>query len=418
MRRGVQFPMNANMRLALVLSACLATGLSVSCSHSEKRALGYEDEKATVNTVTGRDVVVPRGWDAKSAAAYLDDREVWWMNWQGAARDHETFCVSCHTVVPYLLSRPTLRKQLGEEGPTTSERRLVANVRRRVEMWKDMAPYYDDQDYGPHKAAESRATEAVLNSFILANEDIEAGKLSDTTRVAFSNMWALQLTYGEAKGAWQWQVFDLKPWESRGSQFYGAALAALAVGTAPESYRGTPEIQANLKMLIDYLKDNANEQSPLNRVTLLWASTKLPGLITSRQEQEIIDEMLAKQQSDGGWSLSSVALTWRDLNLESLFGKWKRDDGTSQEVQSDALATGFILFALEEAGVSRPKIQMKRGLDWLVQHQDRTDGSWMAYSLNKRRVPSSNVGRFMTDAATAFTVLALSETNHIDTSTH
>jgi squalene-hopene/tetraprenyl-beta-curcumene cyclase len=418
MRRGVQFQMNANMRLAFVLSACFASGLSVSCSHTEKRALGYEDEKATVNSVSGRDAVIPSGWDARGAAAYLDDREVWWMNWQGAARDHETFCVSCHTVVPYLLSRPALRKQLEEDGPTTSERRLGANVRKRVEMWKDMAPYYDDKDNGPHKAAESRATEAVLNAFILANEDAEAGKLSDTARTAISNMWALQLTDGESKGAWQWQVFDLKPWESRGSQYYGAALAALAVGTAPEGYRGTPEIQTNVKMLVDYLRGKANEQSPINRVTLLWASTKLPGLITSQQKQAIIDEMQAKQQSDGGWSLSSVALTWRDLNLESLFGKWKRDDGTPQEVRSDALATGFILFALEEAGASRSKVQMKRGLDWLVQHQDRTDGSWTAYSLNKRRVPSSNVGRFMTDAATAFTVLALSETNRSDASTH
>jgi squalene-hopene/tetraprenyl-beta-curcumene cyclase len=410
--------MNVNMRLAYVLSACLASGLLVSCSHTEKRALGYEDEKATLRSVNGYDAVVPSGWDAKKAAAYLDDREVWWMNWQGAARDHETFCVSCHTVVPYLLSRPTLRKQLAEQGPTTYERRLLANVTKRVEMWKDMAPYYDDQDYGPHKAAESRATESVLNSFILANEDAQTGKQSEAASAAFRNMWALQLTGGDAKGAWQWQEFELKPWESRGSQYYGAALAALAVGTAPEGYRGTPEIQTNVKMLIDYLQGKANEQSPLNRVTLLWASTKLPGLITSQQKQAIIDEMLAKQRSDGGWSLSSVALTWRDLNLESLFGKWKRDDGTPQEVQSDALATGFVLFALEKAGVPCQQSQLQHGLDWLVRRQDRTDGSWTAYSLNKRRVPSSNVGRFMTDAATAFTVLALSDANRLDASTH
>jgi hypothetical protein len=106
--------------------------------------------------------------------------------------------------------------------------------------------------------------------------------------------------------------------------------------------------------------------------------------------------------------MTSIALTWRNLDLESLFGGWKRDDGTPQEVQSDGLATGFIIFVFEEAGVSRQNDQVKRGLDWLASHQNKADGSWTAYSLNKRRVSTSNVGRFMSDAATAFAVLALS----------
>ena len=59
-------------------------------------------------------------WNAKSAAAYLDARAQWWQTWPKAARDHETFCVSCHTTLPYALSRTALRNglrnALGNEG--------------------------------------------------------------------------------------------------------------------------------------------------------------------------------------------------------------------------------------------------------------------------------------------------------------
>jgi hypothetical protein len=36
-------------------------------------------------------------WNAKAAAAYLDQRMAWWVDWSNAQRDHQTFCISCHT---------------------------------------------------------------------------------------------------------------------------------------------------------------------------------------------------------------------------------------------------------------------------------------------------------------------------------
>jgi len=52
------------------------------------------------------------GWDPKAAASYLDGRANWWVAWPSAARDHETFCISCHTGMPYAIARPADRKSV------------------------------------------------------------------------------------------------------------------------------------------------------------------------------------------------------------------------------------------------------------------------------------------------------------------
>src|SRR5947209_5377092 len=73
-------------------------------------------------------------WSPKAAAAYLDQRAEWWMGWRGAARDRGTFCISCHTALPYALSRAALRDAKADDDPSDSERRLVDNVTKRVRL--------------------------------------------------------------------------------------------------------------------------------------------------------------------------------------------------------------------------------------------------------------------------------------------
>jgi len=79
------------------------------------------------------------------------------------------------------------------------------------------------------------------------------------------------------------------------------------------------------------------------------------------------------------------------------------------EGKSDGLATGLVTLALERAGVSRDNAKLKHGLSWLMTNQNTAEGFWPASSVNKRRHVSSDTGRFMSDAATAFAVLALTE---------
>jgi squalene-hopene/tetraprenyl-beta-curcumene cyclase len=337
------------MKAGLHLTEALLTGVALAgmlaCSHSPAR--------------------ISTSWDPKAAASYLDYRENWWAGWTGSARDHGTYCVSCHTALPYALARPTLRAELAEPGPSSTEQSLVQNVTKRVRLWKDIGPYYSDQKY-IGKTEESRGTEAVLNALILAKYDAGRGELSEDTRAAFEDMWALQQNAGKNAGAWHWLQFDEEPWRESWSQ------------------------------------------STINRIFLLWASTKLSGLLNAEEQKAIVKEVLSRQQADGGWRLASIAWSWNAWSPRSLFQVWFREDGTPMEGRSDGLATGLITLVLQEYGVPGSNPQLQRGLVWLMSNQ-ATEGSWPALSINKKRNPSSDTGRFMSDAATAFAVLSLAE---------
>ena len=337
----------------------------------------------------------PDTWNRESAAVYLDARQGWWMDWPTAARDHGIACVSCHTTTPYALARTALRTGPTGTQPAAVERRLLDNVERRVTAWHEVEPYYSDEQYRAGKTSESRGTEAILNALILANRDARAGSLSETTRQAFDNLWALQVPTGNAAGAWPWLNFRLEPWETQAAQYYGAALAAVAVGSAPGGYDSTPAIRTHVTRLREYLQREADTQHLFNRLTALWASAVLPGALDKRQRQAIIDETRRLQREDGGWSLSSL-------------GTFERSDGTQLDTNSDGYATGLVTYAWQRAGVSRADVGLENGLVWLRQHQD-ADGSWPASSLNKDRDPTSDRGRFMRDVATAYAVLALTE---------
>ena len=141
----------------------------------------------------------------------------------------------------------------------------------------------------------------------------------------------------------------------------------------------------------------------------MWASVKLPGLLEAQQQQAIVKEVLSKQQADGGWELSSLAYPQTGWGISRFLRTWIRGDGTSQERRSDAYATGLIMLVLPQAGIDWNSAPLRRGISWLMNGQNPSDGSWPSYSLNKRRNPSSDTGRFMTDAATAYAVLALTQ---------
>src|SRR5262249_39844515 len=119
-------------------------------------------------------------WDGGSAARYLDSRAAAWFAYPGADRGRgadKVSCVSCHTLLPFALARPVGRRTSGEARPAELEQRVLEQVRRRVAHWDELDTprfklFYDFDD---DKKVESRGTEAVLSTLILARDDRHRG---------------------------------------------------------------------------------------------------------------------------------------------------------------------------------------------------------------------------------------------------
>lgn len=329
-------------------------------------------------------------WNARLAEQYMDSRQKEWAAWPNALVSG-VVCVSCHSGLPYLVSRPALRQSLGEKsGPTLYEDLLVEGTRATVfrtdakELFGGLKGPLIDQVY---------AAVSVVSAVVIAMEDAPRGKLSPEGEKAFERMWSIQLKEGPGQGAWLWSDYNLDPWETKDSVAYGAALGALATGLAPGDYQARPEIRRNVAALTAYLRaEQAN--TPLhNRLFLLWASSKLHGLLSNADKAAILAELGRKQEADGGWTLGSL-------------GPWNQHDAAPPSVGSNSYATALAAFALEQAGLKASDPVLSRALTWLRTHQN-SDGYWPAESMNHKHAAGTIPEKFMSDAATGYATAAL-----------
>jgi len=346
--------------------------------------------------VVRADAATPRepAWDAAAAAHYLDTRLDWWRHWPKAARDHDTSCISCHTALPHVLARPSLRMSLHETARSPAELAMFDDVTKRVYMWHDIDPFYTDQKNGMPKSGESRGVESVLNALFLVTRDNERGLFGTDTRQAFAQMWSMQIQTGEMKGGFPWLNFHLEPWESPSATYWGATLAALAVARAPAAYAADPAVVPQIDLLRTYLRGGLTGQSLYSRALILIADSELHGIADPAQRAAIVADLAAAQGADGGWSLPALA-------------PWQRVDKSPLPTESDGYATAIVAFALREAALPAGAAPLAKAKRWLIAHQDKATGAIPAKSINKDRKVTTDAYLFMTDHATGIAALVL-----------
>ncbi len=278
------------------------------------------------------DIVVPKAsadesirgrFSLPQAVQYLDHGA---LAWSGSRK-----CISCHTTGTYMLVRPALTAQAGPP-PKEMRQRYIAALKDLASMKRD-----DLQQL-------TRPGQVIYAAAGLAEWDAHVAKsLSPETKQALALMFELQQKSGT------WRTLDCwPPYES--DAFHEATVAAIAVADAPGWLKNLQDssLRAGVDRLKQYLR-TARPPHDYGRVLLLWASARMPDLLTKDQQRTLVEMIERHQRDDGGWSIRTFAAP-EEWGRGNRAAKLRREPEFNHPT-SDGHMTGMALLALREAGV-------------------------------------------------------------------
>ena len=125
---------------------------------------------------------------------------------------------------------------------------------------------------------------------------------------------------------------------------------------------------------------------------LAWCSVRIEGIATEEQRKQTLDELLALQLDDGGWSTAGFLTDWKGLT---------RGDGKPLNTKtSDGYGTGLVMVIARELGVPADDARLQRGIKWIRANQ-RESGKWFTQS------PVNDAGNLISKVGSAYVILAL-----------
>ncbi len=316
-------------------------------------------------------------FDIERAARFIDTVAMKWGPKHG--------CVTCHTNGHYLMVPPQI----------FSKRAAPKEVRNFAEDWINSWDVIGIPD-----------TEIVVApaAFLAINNMQMDGALRPATIKALDEAWAQQ----SVEGHWaNWVKCNWPPFEQ--DDHYGVTLVTVAMGMAPETYTSVEPARTGIQRLRNYLANNEPEEVH-HRAMMLWVARYHDGLISDAEREQWIAELLSLQKASGGWASGDLG-RWRQRAPESGFIEDLDDPLIDEKYppvmiapNGDGYGTGFVLFALMQAGLPPSDPRIQRGIDWLKANQ-QADGKWFTNSL-RNEVGTSN---FLTHAGTTFALKALAE---------
>ena len=344
-------------------------------AEEDQRSWQYEHEDILIEEAREDEPKLDR-FSATKALTYLDNGATAWSRSRS--------CIACHTNGSYLRMRPLLTKSAGK--PLEE---LHAFFVSELERFEEQA----GEDF-PSVLKSVKPIQIVYIAMGLAEWDAQvSGHLSGETRRALDLMFAVQ----SDSGAWGYGIDCWPPFES--SPYQMTTVAAMAAATAPGWRKNVTEQKhiTGLAKIRQWLSDTPPPHD-YGKTLLLWASTRWPQLLDESRSKKIVDELLQRQQPDGGWSIRSFARPeeWGDgRRAEKLRGEVDFDSPPS-----DGHMTGLVMITLLDAGVPTEDPRIQQGVEW-VKNNQRKSGRWWTRSLNTDKF------HFITFSSTLYCLVAL-----------